>query len=67
MTHPKRTTRPTEKIRQAQLDFATRGNRPKKRVRVNALATPVRQTLPMPSTPVQMRLSSPRASLFASQ
>ena len=34
---------------------------------MNTLATPVRQTLPMPSTPVQLDLSSPRASLFASQ
>ena len=34
---------------------------------MNTLATPLRQTLPMPSTPVQMHLFSPRASLFASQ
>ena len=34
---------------------------------MNTLATPVGQTLPMPSTSVQMRLSSPPASLFASQ
>ena len=66
-THPKRTIRPTEKVGQAQLYFATRGNRPTKRVRVNTLATPVRQTPPMPSTPVRMLLSSPHVSLFASQ
>ena len=51
-THPKRTTRSTKKVRQARLDFVTRGNRP---------------TLLMSSTPVQMRLLYPRTTLFASQ
>ncbi|KAI1673229.1 hypothetical protein L13192_04088 [Pyrenophora tritici-repentis] len=56
MTHPKRTTKLTEKVRQAQLDFATPEIRPTKRARVAA-----------PTTPALTRLSSPRALLAASQ
>jgi hypothetical protein len=67
MTHPKRTTKPTEKVRQAQLDFATPENRPTKRARVATLTTPARQTLPALSTPALTRLPSPRALLTASQ
>ena len=67
MTHPKRTTKPTEKVRQAQLDFATPENRPTKRARVAAPITPARQTSPALSTPALTHLSSPRALLAASQ
>jgi hypothetical protein len=67
MMHPKRTTKPTEKVRRAQLDFATPENCPTKRARVAAPTTPARQTLPALSTPALTRLSSPRALLTASQ
>ncbi|KAF1346329.1 hypothetical protein EJ07DRAFT_185791 [Lizonia empirigonia] len=53
MTHPKRTIKPTEKVRQAQLDFATPEIRPTKRARV--AATPARQTPPALSTPALTR------------
>ncbi|KAI1557926.1 hypothetical protein PtrEW4_012055, partial [Pyrenophora tritici-repentis] len=67
MTHPKRTTKLTEKVRQAQLDFATPEIRLTKRARVAAPTTPARQTPPALSTPALTRLSSPRALLAASQ
>ena len=67
MTYLRRIIKPTEKVRHAQLDFATPGSRPAKRAWVNASATPACQILPTSSTSVQMRLSSPRASLFVSQ
>jgi hypothetical protein len=67
MTHPKRTTKPTEKVRQAQLDFATPENHPTKRARVAAPTIPAHQTLPALSMPALTRLSSPRALLAASQ
>jgi len=67
MTHPKRTIKLTEKVRQAQLDFATPEIRPTKRARVAAPTTPARQTPPALSTPALTRLSSPRALLAASQ
>jgi hypothetical protein len=66
MMHPKRTAKPTEKVRQAQLDFAMPENCPTKRARVAAPTTPARQTLPALSTPALTRLSSPRALLTAS-
>ena len=67
MTHHRRTIIPTEKVRQAKLDFTTPGNRTAKREWVNASATPARQALSTSSTPAQTRLSSPRALLLASQ
>lgn len=67
MTHSKRTIKLTEKVRQAQLDFATPEIRPTKRARVATPTTPARQTLPTLSTPTPTRLSSPRALLAASQ
>ncbi|KAI0569880.1 hypothetical protein Alg130_11454 [Pyrenophora tritici-repentis] len=67
MSHPKHKTKPTEKVRQAQLGFATPENRPTKRARVAAPTTPARQTPPASSMPAPTRLSSPRALLAASQ